>query len=176
MPPKRRKRLPRNWSELSERQREKHEAGTCIHRGCNNESERHSRTRTVLLVCKTCRWIDYTARNPIRVKFLNLKKSAKRRGKSWSVTWPRFKALAEAAGYNEFTPKTDAATLSVNRVPEGPLTPYSDDTIEIIPLGDNARLAAEHRREIRQGFVPYFRDFRNASVDPATVDPANCPF
>lgn len=145
-----RKRLPRNWHNLTSRQRAKHEHRICVKPHCRNRPERHG-CGTFLLTCATCRHRDYALRNPIKIKFLNLKKSANKRKIPFSVSWDRFKELAESSGYDRFVSEKDARTLSVNRVPEG--APYSDGTIEIIPLGENSRLAAEYRALIRKGYV-----------------------
>lgn len=144
-----RRRFTKQWHALTPRQKAKHERGICTEKHCRRENEPQR------LKCCTCRSAHYAERNPIRIKFLNVKKSALRRGIGWSLTWKQFEPIAKAAGYDTFTNLLDASTLSVNRIREW--EGYHVGNIEIIPLGKNSELAAAYRAEMRAQFVPYFQ-------------------
>lgn len=65
----------------------------CLTKYCRRRAPRHRR------LCNTCRCGAYAASNPDRIAFLNLKKSAKRRGHEFNLTIEEFRAFAGKYDY-----------------------------------------------------------------------------
>lgn len=132
--------MTRAWERLTARQCAKASRWLCITPYCRNRVDRKNRR----LVCCTCAGRDYANRHPIRVKFLNLKKSARRRGKEWRMeSFECFRCLAIMHGYTDFQPR-GADALTVDRKDEG--GPYCFGNCRFITNSENARKAAEFRR------------------------------
>ncbi len=152
------KRTPGNkkaWEKLTPTQIRKALARVCITPHCRSYIPKKCRSFT----CDTCRAREFAAANPIRIKWLNLKKSAKRRGKEWRLlSYECFACLARIYGYDTFQEK-NAATITVDRVDEAGA--YCFGNIAFIPNSDNIRKSMLNRRA---GYLPHNR--RNFVSDP----------
>ena len=141
----------RAWERLTDRQREKAARWQCITPRCRNRADKKRRR----LICATCASRAYASRNAIRVKWLNLKKSAKRRGIEFLlVPFESFECWAAQRGYVQIGPR-GAEGLTVDRKDE--TGPYSFSNIQALTNSENARKAAEFRRA---AFVPYYQQLQ----------------
>lgn len=98
-------------------------------------------------VCHTCRCRAYTARHPDVVAFNNLKKSARRRGKEFTLTIDQFRQFA--ARYDYMNKRGRHATgYTVDRVRswEG----YHVDNLQVLT---NSRNAAKEIAERKAAYV-----------------------
>lgn len=46
-------------------------------------------------ICETCKSRNYAKKNPVKVAFLNVRGSAKKRGHGFEITWEEFKAWSK---------------------------------------------------------------------------------
>jgi hypothetical protein len=141
----------RAWERLTDRQREKAARWQCISPRCRNRVDK----RNQRLVCCTCSSRSYASRNAIRVKWLNLKKSAKRRGIEFLLEpFDAFECWAAKYGYTQITAR-GAEGLTVDRKDENGA--YTWANIQTLTNSENARKAAEFRRA---AFVPYYQQLQ----------------
>jgi hypothetical protein len=106
--------------------------------------------------CNTCRSRDYAARNPLRIVWLNIKKSAKRRGKEFSLTYERVVELATEAGY-VLGNNRHANGLSFDRIKTG--IGYTDSNMRVLTLSENSA------REYRDEWEPAETSPENVEID-----------
>jgi hypothetical protein len=86
--------------------------------------------------CRGCRSKIQDSKAPLRRVYRNIKISARRRGKTFSLTYEKLESLALAAGYKLGTNK-HAQGLSIDRIKSG--IGYTDDNVRIMTLSDNVR-------------------------------------
>lgn len=108
----------------------KKRAGKCLTPHCRKAA------RVQRNYCNTCRSRAYD--NPLRRLFWNLKASAKRRGKQFSLAFEEFASAALASGYFGRSGR-HAECLHVDRV--DPLRGYEDGNIRFISCSENSRKA-----------------------------------
>lgn len=133
---------PPKMSQLSTRQNSKRARGLCVEPFCRNFT--YGRTR-----CNTCKSADYARRNPLRIKFLNLKKSAKRRAIDFTLQFEEFIGLVAGTEYVLFQ-DLGPDSLTIDRRDE--TGGYTPDNLQLKSNADNARKAALFRKS----YVPFF--------------------
>ncbi len=93
--------------------------------------------------CHTCRGRLYTAAHPDIVAFLNLRKSAKRRGKDFSLTIDQFRAFAVKYDYLDKRGR-HATGFTVDRIREW--EGYHADNLQVLTNAQNAAKAMAERK------------------------------
>lgn len=94
-------------------------------------------TKKIGRKCSTCKSKEWNAKHPLRRVYLNLRGSAKRKGKSFTLSYEVLEAKAIVAGWDTSKDNRSADGLSVDRIRsnEG----YSDTNIRIILYGRNSQ-------------------------------------
>lgn len=128
--------------QISARQRQKALSHICIEPFCRNFT--YGRKQ-----CNTCRSADYARRNPLRIKFLNLKKSAKRRGIEFDLQFPQFNELVAGTEYVLFQ-ELGPDSLTIDRRDE--TGGYTRENLQLKSNAENARKAALFRK----CYVPFY--------------------
>jgi hypothetical protein len=100
----------------------------CWTRDCKNEAVKGCR------YCYACTKRKYREKYPIKYAYDTIKANAKRRGKSFLLTYKEFEKFCKDSGYHKLKGITPDA-LSVDRVDN--LKGYSVDNIKAITLKDN---------------------------------------
>ncbi len=95
--------------------------------------------------CPRCVWRAYVENNPLRAAFKQIRTHAREREKSFTLTFERFKELAEKTDYLKRKGKT-SLSFHIDRI-ENALG-YHDWNVQVITLAENNR----------KNFVPYFQD------------------
>jgi hypothetical protein len=145
----------------------------CATKGCRNAAVESIRSR----FCHSCRHRQFRAANPLKAKFSNLRKSAKRRGIAFLLTFVQFEAFALSTGYAENSGR-HAGGLTIDRV--DPTRGYEEGNLQAIPNRDNAAKQWLDRRFTalygvnEKGHAPAEDEGVPASVDVAQIwDPEN---
>lgn len=109
---------------------QKARANTCKHWGCTNEARYNARD------CETCKARKLRISNPLREIFRNLKKSAKRRGIKFTLTFEQFKEFDRQTGLAKSYGK-GRENMTVDRI--NPERGYEIDNIRALTYVENCR-------------------------------------
>lgn len=86
--------------------------------------------------CWRCRFKIRMEKNPLRYWFGSLRRTAKRRGKEFSLTFEQYKEFAERTDYARLKGKS-SLSLSVDRIDNS--KGYSADNIQCLTIRENVR-------------------------------------
>lgn len=126
----------------------KHHCATKFCRGIVDKKKEHSP------FCSRCRRKIWKEKNPLRYYFGNLRRRAKQRGKSFTLTFEQYREFAIKTDYARMRGKT-SLSLSIDRKHNG--HGYHAWNIRAITLQQNSR----------KSFVPFFASqIENESYEP----------
>ena len=112
---------------------------TCSTPGCQN-LVRMDRGKPTGPLCNSCRSKVNRERNPLTTQFTNLKGSAKKRGKEFTLTLDEFEELVRESDYYRFS-GLHMDQLTIDRI--DPSGPYSKENTRVLTNRDNSG----HKRE-----------------------------
>jgi hypothetical protein len=115
-------------TELTEHQKKKTADGICITPFCMKPKQHDMYT------CHSCKKRKFRMKSPLKYAYQVLKNNAKRRGKSFTLTFAVFVRFSEK---NDYMNKkgTKAKSLQIDRIDE--TKGYADDNIQAITLREN---------------------------------------
>ena len=120
-------------------------------------------------ICSKHHSIWYKNTHPLKYHFNLLRCTAKRRGKEFTLTFEKYRQLAEESDLQNHRGKT-AASFSVDRKDSS--KGYTDDNVRICTMGENSSKGC--RGEWNQWLSKTLEDATNHEDDPVAAD--NCPF
>lgn len=109
---------------------EKNASGLCATSRCRNRKAAGKK------FCATCRSRAYLS--PLKRKWLNLKISAKRKGREFGLSWEFFTDLAVATGYVDLAGR-GSGDLHIDRI--DPLRGYVPENVRVVTAHVNCRKA-----------------------------------
>lgn len=139
---------------------------TCTHKRCKKKVLAKG-------LCNT-HYSDYWAKkNPVKYAFFNLKKSAKRRGKEFTITYEDFEKWATEVDLIKKHGKT-AISYHIDRIDNS--KGYTPDNIQLLTNSDNVK--KEHQIRRQKKIVWHFGGLFSTQVTPPPTlfNDENLPF
>lgn len=104
--------------------------------------------------CWRCRFKIRMTNNPLRYWFGSLRRTARRRGKEFSLTFERYKEFAIKTDYARLKGRS-SLSLSIDRIDNS--KGYTDDNIQCLSIREN----------VRKQFVPFWaKQMENVAYKP----------
>jgi hypothetical protein len=107
----------------------KYKRRKCITKFCRNDAADNR------LICHKCRSRLYKEKHPERYSYNILKINARRRNKSFDLTFEQFSEFCSETGYMKFKGK-DAGSMSIDRIDAK--KGYSKDNLQVLSISDNS--------------------------------------